>query len=45
MNKPLVEVIRSSFINKFESKPILIFSPGRINIIGEHTDYNDGYCS
>jgi len=43
MNKALIENIKSSFINKFGTEPILVFSPGRINIIGEHTDYNDGF--
>ena len=43
MNNLLVEKVRSNFINKFESKPILVFSPGRINLIGEHIDYNDGF--
>lgn len=35
--------IRSKFINLFKSNPILTSAPGRINLIGEHTDYNEGY--
>ena len=31
------------FQQKFNRVPALYFSPGRINLIGEHTDYNDGY--
>ena len=39
----LINEVREAFINNFNVEPLLIFSPGRINIIGEHTDYNDGY--
>lgn len=35
--------IESIFHQKFEGKPLIVRSPGRINIIGEHVDYNDGY--
>jgi len=26
-----------------EQKPVLYFAPGRVNLIGEHTDYNGGF--
>lgn len=39
--------IRSGLIAKFEElfseKPFVVRSPGRINLIGEHTDYNEGF--
>jgi galactokinase len=35
--------ISKIFDEKFGSKPLVIRSPGRVNIIGEHTDYNDGF--
>jgi len=31
------------FENRFHQKPLIVLSPGRINLIGEHTDYNDGF--
>jgi galactokinase len=31
------------FSEKFSDEPMVVRSPGRINIIGEHTDYNAGY--
>lgn len=35
--------IRKIFRKEFGSVPLLIHSPGRVNLIGEHTDYNDGF--
>ena len=31
------------FKDKFSLQPNVYYSPGRINLIGEHIDYNDGY--
>jgi galactokinase len=35
--------IAAKFKELFQEEPLLIRSPGRINLIGEHTDYNDGF--
>ena len=43
MNKKIVKEVQKSFISHFKTKPLVIFSPGRINLIGEHTDYNEGF--
>jgi galactokinase len=43
MSAQLIKDVKSKFIKTFNTQPILIFSPGRINIIGEHTDYNGGF--
>ena len=37
------EVLKKNFTERFHAAPILFRSPGRINIIGEHTDYNEGF--
>ena len=39
----LAEKIITIFTQSFTSSPHLYFSPGRINLIGEHVDYNDGF--
>jgi galactokinase len=35
--------IQSKFLELFGKEPLIIRAPGRINLIGEHTDYNDGF--
>lgn len=40
---PLAQKIKEAFIKRYKSEPGIYFSPGRINLIGEHIDYNDGY--
>ncbi|HRF35660.1 MAG TPA: galactokinase [Cyclobacteriaceae bacterium] len=36
-------LVKLKFIALFQSAPLLIHAPGRINLIGEHTDYNEGF--
>lgn len=43
MNHQLAEQTRSLFLQRFSKEPALYFSPGRINLLGEHIDYNDGF--
>ena len=39
-----IEHVRSRFIKHFDGTTGFIYaSPGRINLIGEHTDYNGGF--
>lgn len=35
--------IHSQFRKRFNCEPLVIRAPGRINLIGEHTDYNNGF--
>ena len=40
----LVEQVTNTFNTLFKYAPSHIMqAPGRVNIIGEHTDYNDGF--
>lgn len=38
-----IQHIENKFKELYGEDPVLVRSPGRINIIGEHTDYNDGF--
>lgn len=40
---PLAETVVKAFKTEYHHDPQLYFSPGRINLIGEHVDYNDGF--
>jgi galactokinase len=42
MDISLINKIKNSFKIEFSTNPLMVFSPGRINLIGEHVDYNDG---
>lgn len=35
--------ISEFFQSEFEKQPLCFMAPGRINLIGEHTDYNQGF--
>jgi galactokinase len=41
----LLQRARQSFAHAFGTavRPHIVAAPGRVNLIGEHTDYNDGY--
>mgnify|MGYP002853427167 CR=1 FL=1 len=36
-------LLQQSFANHFGGEAAVFFAPGRINLIGEHTDYNGGF--
>ncbi len=35
--------VKLKFIELFNRQPLIVHAPGRINLIGEHTDYNNGF--
>jgi galactokinase len=35
--------VLEKFRKRYNTEPILVRAPARINLIGEHTDYNDGF--
>ena len=40
----ILQIAKTSFEEKFHTSPtIAVCAPGRVNLIGEHTDYNDGF--
>lgn len=43
-NNKLVQDATDQFRRGFGSEPdFAVFAPGRVNLIGEHTDYNEGF--
>jgi galactokinase len=43
IQQTIAEKAAQKFEELFGATPIVVRSPGRINIIGEHTDYNEGF--
>lgn len=39
----MVAQIKKDFVERFGKEPLIVAAPGRINLIGEHTDYNFGF--
>lgn len=39
----MIKKITSLFLEKYSEQPTVFRSPGRVNILGEHTDYNEGF--
>ena len=40
----LIQTVTDGFTSRFDVSPAGLWSaPGRVNLIGEHTDYNDGF--
>lgn len=44
MTKTLREKVTAAYVLRFGDQPaLLVRAPGRVNLIGEHTDYNGGF--
>jgi galactokinase len=38
-----IQALRQAFRTAYQAEPRVFSAPGRVNLIGEHTDYNDGF--
>lgn len=38
-----LETLKKEFADRYSREPRIFRAPGRVNLIGEHTDYNDGF--
>ncbi len=43
MAAEMIKSLKKKFVEMYSSEPLIVKSPGRVNIIGEHTDYNEGF--
>jgi galactokinase len=39
----MIKKVQQAFRERFNKEPLIIGAPGRVNLIGEHTDYNFGF--
>jgi len=43
LKEEVIRNINNKYTELYNSEPLLVDAPGRINLIGEHTDYNNGF--
>ncbi|MBU4286329.1 MAG: galactokinase [Verrucomicrobia bacterium] len=44
MNPTLIETIKQAHVKRFGQPPAVVaYAPGRVEILGNHTDYNEGF--
>src|SRR5574344_692267 len=44
LNQEVYDKVVAKFAEKFGAKPeVVSYAPGRIEVLGNHTDYNEGY--
>lgn len=42
-NRDRTRKLLEEYWRRFSGEPVVVRAPGRVNLIGEHTDYNDGF--